>query len=43
MHHENIELHKKLEIIRQDNVDLQNKVHEHDNVLYPYSATFLVN
>ena len=43
MHQENIELHKKLEIIRQDNVDLQNKVHEHDSVLYPYSATSLLN
>ena len=29
VHQENIELHKKLNIIRQENIDLQNNVHEY--------------
>ena len=29
VHQENMELHKKLNIIRRQNLDLQNKVHEH--------------
>ena len=40
MQHENVELQKKLNIICQENMDLQNKVHDNDKILYPYSTIF---